>query len=104
MKDLGKLLSQAREMQKNVKKTQKDLERTIISAESNKGFIKLEISCSHKIKSILIEDEVLHDKKLIEKYLIEVFNIANRKIDQETKSKMSGVAGGTLPPNFKMPF
>ena len=56
MKELGKMLRQAKEMQNNVKNTQKELEKTIINAESKNGFIKLEISCSHKIKSISIED------------------------------------------------
>ena len=104
MKELGKMLRQAKEMQNNVKNTQKELEKTIINAESKKGYIKLEISCGHKIKSISIEDESLQDKIQLEKCFIEAFNDANKKIDKETKSKMSGVAGGILPPNFKLPF
>ena len=97
MKELGKMLRQAKEMQNNVKNTQKELEKTIINAESKNGYIKLEISCSHKIKSISIEDESLQDKIQLEKCFIEAFNDANKtvfdsfgnEVKVETKVKLS---------------
>ncbi len=45
------------------------------------------------------------DKEMLEDLIAAAINDAVRRVEETSKAKMAGVAGGMqLPPGFKMPF
>ena len=65
--DMMKMMKQAADLQKNLKKKQKDLAKTNIQYELNG--VKIEMSCEMKIKSIEISDEILESNDLRDLYV-----------------------------------
>jgi DNA-binding YbaB/EbfC family protein len=106
MKGLGGLMKQAQEMQEKMQKTQEEVADLEVIGESGAGMVKVTMTGRHDVRKIEIKDELLSDEKeILEDLIAAAVNDAVRKVESESKEKMSSVTSGIpLPPGFKMPF
>ena len=96
------MLNQARELKSKLDKVQKELDNTIVEAESGKGAVKVTISGQQKIKSIKISPEVIDPDKA--EYLEElVFKAVSEAIVKSQKlatKQLGGLTGGLKIPGL----
>jgi DNA-binding YbaB/EbfC family protein len=60
----------------------------------------------HDVKRVTIDPSLLQDDKdMLEDLVAAAFNDANRRVEDATKERMSGLtAGMNLPPGLNLPF
>ena len=106
MKGLGGLMKQAQEMQEKMQQAQEEVASLEVIGESGAGMVKVVMTGRHDVRSIKISDDLLsEDKEILEDLVAAAVNDAVRKVESESKDKMSSVTSGIpLPPGFKMPF
>jgi len=102
---LGGLMKQAQKMQENMKSAQEEIANMEVNGESGGGMVTVVMTGRHDIKKINIDSAVMDDKEMLEDLVAAAVNDASRKIEAQSKDKMSGMTGGIdLPPGFKLPF
>jgi len=102
---LGGLMKQAQKMQENMKQAQEEIAQMEVNGESGGGMVKVLMNGRHDIKKINIDESLMDDKEMLEDLVAAAVNDATRKVEANSKDKMSGMTGGIdLPPGFKMPF
>lgn len=106
MKGLGGLMKQAQEMQDKMQQAQEEVANLEVTGQSGAGMVKVLMTGRHDVRKIEIDDELLKDdKEILEDLVAAAVNDAVRKVESESKDKMSSVTSGIpLPPGFKMPF
>lgn len=106
MKDLGGLMKQAQEMQEKMQKAQEEVAGLEVTGQSGAGMVKIVMTGRHDVRSVNIDDDLLgEEKEILEDLIAAAVNDAVRKVETETKDKMSSATSGIpLPPGFKMPF
>ena len=76
-----------------------------VTGESGAGMVKVTMNGSHEVRRVEIDDSVFEDKEIAEDLIAAAFNDATRRVEVQSKEKLSAVTGGMqLPPGFKMPF
>ena len=96
--DMMKMMKQAADLKKNMKKKQNELSKKII--EFSENGVSVKCSCDLKIISINIEDELIEscDKDKIEKFILNSTQGAIEKAQKSiTKEMGSLTAGMNLP-------
>ena len=103
---LGGMMEQAKKMQEQMEKAQKDLAKAEYVGEAGAGLVKVIMTGRHDVKKVSIDDSLLKDDKvLLEQLFASAVNDAVRKIESGNKDKLAGFASGIdLPEGFKMPF
>jgi len=102
---LAGLMKQAQVMQDNMKKAQEQLALTEVEGQSGAGMVKVVMTCSHDVRRVSIDPEVMDDREMLEDLVAAAVNDAVRRGEEISKEKMSGfTAGMNLPPGFKLPF
>jgi nucleoid-associated protein EbfC len=103
---IGQLMKQAQKMQADMKKAQEELATLTATGESGGGMVRITMNGRHEVQGLEIDDSLVgDDKEMLEDLLIAAFNDAQRKIEQSTQEKFSGLTGGlNLPPGMKLPF
>ncbi|MFY0665685.1 MAG: YbaB/EbfC family nucleoid-associated protein [Natronospirillum sp.] len=103
---MGDLMKQAQRMQEQMQKAQEEIGNMEVVGESGAGLVKVTMTGRHDVRKVELDDSLMtEDKELLEDLLAAAVNDAVRKVDETSKSKMSGLtAGMSLPPGFKMPF
>ncbi|MBV1911213.1 MAG: YbaB/EbfC family nucleoid-associated protein [Kangiellaceae bacterium] len=106
MKGLGDLMKQAQQMQEKMQEAQNEVANVEVEGQSGAGLVKINMTGRHDVKSVVIDPSLLQEEKeILEDLIAAAVNDAVRKIEHETKDKMSSVTNGIpLPPGFKMPF
>ena len=106
MTDLNELMKQAREMQEQMKKAQEEAINRVVEGESGAGMVKVMMNGRHDVKEIRLADDLMtEDKAIIEDLVAAAVNDAVRKIEDQNKEALSGMASGfKLPEGFKFPF
>lgn len=94
--DLGKLMKQAQQMQKDLKKVEEELAETIYDGQAQNGAIKCSVNGKNTVVSLSIDEELIEkdNKEFVEDLIILAINEANAKAAQDRESKMGGIAGG----------
>ncbi len=99
------LMTQAQQMQENMKKMQDSLGGIEVEGQSGAGMVKIQMTCKYDVRRVTIDPSVMDDKEMLEDLLAAAVNDAVRRVETTTQEKMSGfTAGLNLPPGFKMPF
>ena len=100
------ILKQAKDMQSNLKKVQKDLERSEVIGESGAGMVKITMSGDSQVKKIHIDDSLFNDDRdMIEDLIASAINDAVRRVEKLKQEKMSALSEGiSLPAGMKLPF
>lgn len=106
MKGMGDLMKQAQEMQANMQKVQEELAQAEVTGESGAGLVQVTMTGRHDVRRVNLDDSLLsEDKEVLEDLLAAAVNDAVRKVEANSKEKMSDMTSGmNLPPDFKMPF
>jgi DNA-binding YbaB/EbfC family protein len=104
--NMGDMMKQAQKMQEEMQKQQEEIANAEVTGESGAGMVKVLMNGRHDVKKVEIEDSLMsEEKELLEYLLAAAVNDAVRKIEEKSKSSMSGLAAGMgLPAGFKMPF
>jgi len=92
----GNLLKQFKQMQEQMKTTQKELEAELITSDVRGGAIKVTVTGTQTVKSIDIAPDLLEkiDAVELEKLLISVINKALDKARKAALSKLGPLGGG----------
>ena len=103
---LGNLMKQAQQMQANLQKVQEELANLEIQGEAGAGMVSVTITGRHDVKRVSIDPQLLQeDKEMLEDLVAAAINDANRRLEEISKERLSGLTQGMgLPPGFKMPF
>lgn len=103
---MGNLMKQAQKMQEDMQRVQEEIARAEVTGESGAGLVQVVMNGRHDVKRISLDDSLMEeDKEILEDLIAAAVNDAVRKVESNTKEKMSKVtAGMQLPPGFNMPF
>ena len=106
MTDLNNLLKQAKEMQEQFEKSQKAMAEQEVTGESGAGLVKVTMNGKHTVKNITLDSSLMNEEQpLVEDLIAAAVNDAVRKVAENNKSQLSGMASGlNLPEGFKFPF
>ncbi len=94
MKDLMSLMKTARDMQKGMKKTQKELSKLCVVGTSLNGKVEITLLCNYKVKDVKINREVQLSAHDIEQGIKEALTEALQKIEKTTNEKMAHLKQG----------
>lgn len=93
--NMKKIMKQAKQMQDQMMKTQKELESMEIEGSSGGGAVKAVINGKKELLSLDIDSELLNDdKEVLEDLIIVCINQAHNKFDDISKDKMGAISGG----------
>ena len=103
--DMMKMMKQAADLQKNMKKKQKELSKK--NVEYSYNGVTVVANCSLKILSVEIQPEFIKNNEL--KIIEDTIKVTTQKVidlAQESMSKEMGslTSGMSLPGNMKLPF
>ena len=105
--NMMKMMKQAADLQKNMKKKQKELGKTEVQFSSGGGMVTAMATCDMKIKSIKINPDAVdpNDVEMLEDLVLAAVDGALNSA-QETMSKEMGklTSGMGLPAGMDMPF
>ena len=103
---LGNIMKQAQQMQEGMQKAQEEIANMEVTGESGAGLVKITMTGKHDVKQVSIDPAVLgDDKDMLEDLIAAAVNDANRRVENMTQEKMSGLtAGMNLPAGMKLPF
>ena len=106
MTDLNNLLQQAQEMQKQMMKAQEELAQKEVTGEAGAGLARVIMNGKHEVKGVTLDSSLLkEDKEIIEDLVAAAVNDAVKKVAENNKDQLSGMASGlNLPEGFKFPF
>lgn len=103
MKDFGKLMKQAKEMQERVQEMQANLETEQAEGTAGGGMVVVTMNGRHELVSIKIDPEVVvpDDVEMLEDLITAACNDARTKIDEKVREEMGRLSGGLgLPPGL----
>ncbi len=100
------MMKQAQLMQERLQKAQDEIAKMEVTGESGAGMVKITITGNHEVRRVEIDDSIFgDDKEICEDLLAAAYNDAHRRIEEQSKEKLSAVTGGMqLPPGMKLPF
>ena len=102
---MEELFKQAQKMQAQMKDAQEEIGRLEVTGESGAGLVRVVMNGKHDVVRVSVDDAVLQEEKsMLEDLLAAAVNDAVRKVEEEIRSKFSGMALGNLGGQFKMPF
>ena len=105
--NMMKMMKQAADLQKNMKKKQAELARTEVQFSAGGGMVTVTASCDMKIKSIKINPDAVDpsDVEMLEDLVLAAVDGALNSA-QETMNKEMGqlTSGMGLPAGLDMPF
>ena len=106
MFNMGNMMKQAQLMQERLQKAQDEIARMEVTGESGAGMVKITITGNHEVRRVEIDDSIFgDDKEICEDLLAAAYNDAHRRIEEQSKEKLSAVTGGMqLPSGMKLPF
>ena len=96
LKDMGKLLKQAKEMKSKMKEVQEQLKKVRVSATAANDKIKIVVTGELEVVELSIDPTLLEPKNAsnLEKSLLRAFNEATNKAKALATQKLSEVSGG----------
>ena len=106
MFNMGNMMKQAQLMQERLQKAQDEIAKMEVVGESGAGMVKITVTGNHEVRRVSIDDSLFtDDKDILEDLLAAAFNDAQRRIEEQSKEKLSAVTGGMqIPPGMKLPF
>lgn len=100
----GNMMKQAQKLQEGMQRAQEEIARLEVEGSAGGGMVKVTMTGRHEVKQVRIDPAVLSDDaEMLEDLVAAATNDAVRRVEEQTKEKFSGLAGG-LPPGFKLPF
>jgi len=96
------MMNQVREMKAKLDKAQKELDSTLIEAESGKGAVKVTINGQQKIQSIKISPKVIDPDQAehLEEMVLKAVSEAIGKSQKLAAKRLGGLTGGLKIPGL----
>ena len=92
------MMKQAQQMQQ---KLQEEVAQIRVEASSGGGMVTVRMDGQKNVLGVKIDPEVAGDVEMVQDMVMAVVNEAAKKVDEETRQKMSGMLGGMgLPPGL----
>lgn len=107
MKNLGKMMKQAQEMQSKMGKMQEELQKSEHTGTSGGGLVNVTLNGKFEMRSLKIDPSIFSsdDAEMVEDLIVAAFNDAKRKVDEFNKTEMAKLTGGLdLPEGMNLPF
>ena len=101
--EMGNLLKQAQEMQRQVDRVRSELRNRVVEGQSGGGAVRVEITADcHEVKSIHLSPELLADakSKRVEDFVHAALQDALRRAEEVEKEEVGRVTGGMHLPGF----
>lgn len=96
MKDIGKLLKQAQQMQAKMAQVQAELAEKSVEASAGGGMVKVVMNGRHEVVSVTIDPEVVdpQDIEMLEDLVAAAVTEAASRIEEMVRDEMSSITGG----------
>ena len=96
MKDIGKLLKQAQQVQTKMAEMQAKLAEKTVESSAGGGMVKVTMTGQHEIVTVKIDPEVVDpsDIEMLEDLIIAAVNEAKAQVDDMIAKDMSSLTGG----------
>lgn len=96
MKDMGKLLKQAQQMQTKMAEMQAELAEKNVEASAGGGMVKVVMNGRHEVVSVTIDPEVVdpQDVEMLEDLVAAAVTEAANRVEEMMKEGMSSITGG----------
>ncbi len=96
MKDLGKLIKQAQQVQERLAEMQARLAERTVEVTSGGGMVAVVMNGKHEVVSLKIDPEVVDpaDVEMLEDLVIASLNEARTRVDDMVRNEMSSLTGG----------
>ncbi|NOZ41904.1 MAG: YbaB/EbfC family nucleoid-associated protein [Alphaproteobacteria bacterium] len=107
MKNLGKMMKQAQEMQSKMADMQATLEQAECTGQSGGGLVSVTLNGKGNMKTLKIDPSLFNsdDAEVVEDLIIAAFNESKRKVEDYSQTEMAKITGGLqLPEGFNLPF
>jgi hypothetical protein len=92
------MMKQAQQMQQ---KLQEEVAQIRVEASSGGGMVTVRMDGQKNVLGVKIDPEVAGDVEMLQDMVMAAVNEAAKKVDEETRQKMSGMLGGMgLPPGL----
>ena len=103
---LGNIMKQAQKLQADMQRAQEEIANMEVTGEAGGGMVSVVMTGRHELRRVTIDQGLLEDdKEMVEDLVAAAVNDAVRKVEHESKERMSGMtAGMSLPPGMKLPF
>ncbi|MBP1730531.1 MAG: hypothetical protein H6Q55_960 [Deltaproteobacteria bacterium] len=100
-KGFGQLLNQAKKMQENFQKLQKEMEDKTVEGQSGGGMVTSVVNGRQEVISLTISEEVWkeQDKEMLEDLIVAAINEGLDKSKEMWKDELSKITGG-----MQLPF
>jgi len=101
--NMGKMMKQAQEMQKQMAKIQDDLKDRVVEASAGGGMVVVHFNGRQELMSLKIDPEVLKsgDAEMLQDLITAAINEGIKKSQDLAKEEMGKVMGGLgLPPGL----
>jgi len=85
------IMSKAKEMKSQMDETKAELARTEVIGESGAGMVQVKINGNHVVSEVIIRDDAMEDKSVLQDLIRAALNDAERKILELTKSKFQDI-------------
>ena len=104
MPDFTDFISQAKEVQDKIKKTQETLRKIEVEGVSGGDAVKIIMNGDGELKKIFLGETLLKEPtSIVEDLIVAAHNNAKSKLKKKTFEEISKVTGGIdLPPGFKL--
>ena len=105
MTDFNKILEKAKEIEKKMKESQKNLKKIEVTGISGGDAITVKLNGEGEMVNITISDKILNEnKEIIQDLIVAAHNQAKSKLKSKTSEEISKATGGLGVPGFKWPL
>jgi DNA-binding YbaB/EbfC family protein len=96
MKDMGGLMKQAKQMQEQLKKAQKELEKELVTGDSGNGTIEVTMTGSQKCVEVKLDPDRVRDlsNDRLQFLVLQAVNDALERSRKLMAKKMGPISGG----------
>src|ERR1700688_5071765 len=101
MKMPGNMQAMMQQAQKMQQKMQEEIAQIRVEASAGGGMVTVKMDGQKNVLGVKIDPEVAGDVEMLQDLVMAACNEATKKVDEETRQKMSGMLGGMgLPPGL----
>ena len=98
MPNMQNMMQQAQQMQKRM---QEEIAKIQVEGSAGGGAVTIGMDGQKNVTSVKISQDAAGDAEMLQDLVMAAFNEAHKKVESETKAKMSGMLGGLgLPPGL----
>lgn len=105
--DIGKLMSQAKEMQEKMDEAQARLARIEVEGEAGAGMVKAICTAKGELKRLSVDPSLFNadDREVVEDLIVAAVKDAQTRARERAEEEMATVTEGLpLPPGMKLPL